>query len=174
MQSLNRNSCRARNTANGYSMIEVLVALLVTALGVLGFAMLQIMSLRYTQSANYRTQATNLAYDLLDQVRANRALLSQYKRITPDSFSGVKSTSCLQPMAEAVGEFVDPEKNMSRWRCQVVSALGENATANMVDLGGGRVQLWVSWDDMRSQTVGDGANTACDKAASSVCVETQL
>ena len=58
--------------AAGFSMIEVLIALLVLAFGLLGFALLQTLNLRYTQSANTRTQATNLAYDLLDQMRSNR------------------------------------------------------------------------------------------------------
>ncbi|WP_362062601.1 type IV pilus modification protein PilV, partial [Streptomyces sp. NPDC048255] len=54
----------------GFSMIEVLIAVLVIGLGLLGLAMLQTLNVRYAQSANYRTRATNLAYDLLDQIRA--------------------------------------------------------------------------------------------------------
>lgn len=63
---------RLSRRPSGFSMIEVLVALVILAIGLLGFALLQTMNLRFTQSANYRTQATNLAYDLLDQMRANR------------------------------------------------------------------------------------------------------
>src|SRR5690554_8062465 len=71
-----------RKLASGFSMIEVLVSLLVLALGLLGFALLQTMNLRYTQSADYRTHATNLAYELADQMRANRLSAADYTAAT--------------------------------------------------------------------------------------------
>ena len=160
--------------APGFSLIEVLIALLVTALGLLGFAFLQTMNLRYTQSANYRTQATNLAYDLLDQIRANRVLLSQYvSGINPGSFAGVTTAGCKDLVSS--GTYLQPTESMARWRCQVRAALGDNATAEVVSPATGRVQVWVNWADMRGSQVGDDAGTRnCAKAASSVCVETQL
>jgi type IV pilus assembly protein PilV len=51
-------------------MIEVMIAVLVLSLGLLGMAALQSISLRYNQSANYRTQATNLAYEFIDTARS--------------------------------------------------------------------------------------------------------
>lgn len=50
-------------------MIEVMVAVLVLSLGLLGMAALQSVSMRNNQSANYRTQATNLAYEFIDTAR---------------------------------------------------------------------------------------------------------
>lgn len=55
----------------GFTMIEVLVALFVLALGLLGLAMLQTTSLRLNTNSYSRTQATFLAYDILDRIRAN-------------------------------------------------------------------------------------------------------
>ena len=76
---MNRYSRRpGRGKAAGFSLIEVMVAVLVLGVGLLGFALLQTMSVRFTQSANQRTQATNLAYDMLDQMRANRIAAGQY------------------------------------------------------------------------------------------------
>lgn len=49
-------------------MIEVLIAIVVMSIGLLGFALLQTMNVRFVQSANFRTQATNLSYELLDQI----------------------------------------------------------------------------------------------------------
>ena len=73
------NARRAnRHQVGGFSLIEVLIALVILALGLLGFALLQTLNLRYTQSANYRTQATNLAYDLLDQMRSNHYAAAWY------------------------------------------------------------------------------------------------
>lgn len=56
---------------SGFTLVEVLVALLVAAIGLLGLASLQIRGLRYNTSAYMRSQATQLAYDLADRMRAN-------------------------------------------------------------------------------------------------------
>lgn len=58
--------------ARGLTLVEILVALLVLSIGLLGLAALQTTSLRFNTSAYYRTQATALAYDLSDRMRANR------------------------------------------------------------------------------------------------------
>ena len=56
----------------GFTLLEVLIAVLVLAIGLLGLAGLQATSLRVNQSASMRSQATNLAYDIADRIRANR------------------------------------------------------------------------------------------------------
>lgn len=50
-----------------------MVTLLVLSVGLLGLAALQASTLKFNQSAYLRTQATILAYDVLDRMRANRA-----------------------------------------------------------------------------------------------------
>lgn len=57
----------------GVTLIEVMVALLIFAIGLLGVAALQGLSLQGGQSAYHRTQATNLAYEIADFARANRS-----------------------------------------------------------------------------------------------------
>ena len=68
---MNPRSIRARQ-AGGFTLLEVLVAIIVLAFGLLGFALLQTMNVRFVQSANYRTQATNLAYDLTERLHRTR------------------------------------------------------------------------------------------------------
>ncbi len=55
----------------GFSLIEVLVALLVLSIGLLGLAMLQVTGLKFNSDSYSRTQATILAYDIIDRMRAN-------------------------------------------------------------------------------------------------------
>ncbi|HIZ51575.1 MAG TPA: type IV pilus modification protein PilV [Candidatus Pseudomonas excrementavium] len=68
----------AAATQRGVSLLEVLVAVLVLAIGVLGAVSLQVNALRYNASAAHNTQASFLAYDMLDRMRANTANLSSY------------------------------------------------------------------------------------------------
>lgn len=55
----------------GVSLIEVLVAAVIIAIGLLGLAGLQTRSLQMNQSAHYRSQASYYAYDIVDAMRMN-------------------------------------------------------------------------------------------------------
>jgi len=57
----------------GFSLLEVLVALVVLAVGLLGLAMLQNLGLRLGHQSYERTQATVLIYEIVDRMRANPA-----------------------------------------------------------------------------------------------------
>lgn len=56
----------------GFTLLEVMIAVFVLAIGLLGMAHLQITSLKHNQSAEFRTQAALFAADMLDRMRANR------------------------------------------------------------------------------------------------------
>ena len=56
----------------GFTLLEVLVALLVLSIGLLGIGKLMMLSARANDSAYMRSQATALAYTILDAMRANR------------------------------------------------------------------------------------------------------
>jgi type IV pilus assembly protein PilV len=56
----------------GFTLIEVLIAILVLAIGLLGLAAMQGAGLKYNTDAYQRTQATVLAYDIVDRMRANK------------------------------------------------------------------------------------------------------
>ncbi len=61
---------------SGFTLIEVMVAMFVLSIGLLGLASLQVTALRNDQSAFMRSQATILAYDLSDRMRANLAAVT--------------------------------------------------------------------------------------------------
>ena len=69
-----------RKTQRGTTLVEVLVALVVLSVGLLGIAALQMTSLRNNRGAHLRSQAQVLAYDIADRMRANRnvALANAY------------------------------------------------------------------------------------------------
>lgn len=57
--------------AKGFGLIEVLVSMLVLGVGILGMLALQLNAMKFNQTAAFRTQATFLAYDIADRMRAN-------------------------------------------------------------------------------------------------------
>ncbi|NOY63551.1 MAG: type IV pilus modification protein PilV [Gammaproteobacteria bacterium] len=69
----NRSSCNSRwpGQSDGFSLIEVLISVLILSVGLLGTARLQVLGLSYNQSAYLRSQASIVAYDIVDRMRAN-------------------------------------------------------------------------------------------------------
>lgn len=55
----------------GFSLIEILVTMVVLSIGLLGIAGLQASGLRNNHAAYTKTQATNLAMDMAERIRAN-------------------------------------------------------------------------------------------------------
>jgi type IV pilus assembly protein PilV len=107
----------------GVALIEVLITLLVLAIGLLGVAALQGFSLQASQVSYYRTQATNIAYELADHARANRSQVA------------------------ASGSIPD----MTYWNGRAAELLpsGTVVTAVAAAATQGRVTITVSWLDDR-------------------------
>ena len=66
------HGCGRSRADAGFTLIEVLIAVLLLSIGLLGLAGLQMASLKNNGSAMNRSQATWIAYDVLDRMRANR------------------------------------------------------------------------------------------------------
>lgn len=72
----------------GFTLIEVLVALVVMSVGMLGIAALYLEGLRASRTAVYRTTAVNLAADMADRIRANGQGRVAYAGTGPGSDEG--------------------------------------------------------------------------------------
>lgn len=57
---------------SGFTLIEILVTMFILAIGLLGLAGLVMEGMKNNQGAYLRTQASILAYDMADRIRANR------------------------------------------------------------------------------------------------------
>lgn len=96
-----------KDSQKGATLIEVMVSVLVTVIGVLGAASLQMNSVKFNHIANTRSSATMLAYDVMDRMRANRdqALLGSYDiAVTASAPSGTSIAAIdLQDWLGALG-----------------------------------------------------------------------
>lgn len=57
--------------SSGFAMIEVLLAVVVLAIGLLAGSKMQMLGLNYTQGAQMRSNATMAANDIIDRMRLN-------------------------------------------------------------------------------------------------------
>jgi type IV pilus assembly protein PilV len=141
--TLQQGSLMSRQT--GSSLLEVLIAVVILAFGLLGLAGLQATSVKSSHSAYQRSQATLLAYDMVDRMRAART-------------------------AAIAGRFDDGSAHADRatWNAALVRTLGVGATGSVVRAANNRVTVTIRWDDnrgrIRTSSTADatGASSATD------------
>ena len=93
---------------SGIGLIEILVALLILAIGVLGLTALQSTGLQNNRTAYMRTQATVLAYDIIDRMRANSAQANTGSYIVAlGAASGTACTASCTPAQIATTDLID-------------------------------------------------------------------
>src|SRR5688500_20255025 len=68
----------ARKSQQGVSLIEVMISVLILAVGVLGLAALQAVALKNSGGSASRTQAAIQTYSMMDIIRANRDNIGIY------------------------------------------------------------------------------------------------
>lgn len=126
--------------------MEVLIAILVLAFGLLGYAFLQTMTLRFAQSANQRTQATNLANAMFDQMRANRNgnVYRHYLNAGNAYVGTVSAAGCLPALGgNATAQF------KANWSCRLGQFMGNGAIAEVTEPSHGVVRIRITWGDER-------------------------
>ncbi len=62
----------------GFTLLEVLVSLVVIAVGMLGIAVMYVEGMKAERTSIYRTHAVNLVADLADRIRANARATDAY------------------------------------------------------------------------------------------------
>ncbi|OYW64505.1 MAG: type IV pilus modification protein PilV [Hydrogenophilales bacterium 12-64-13] len=97
----------------GATLLEVLISIVVLAVGLLGYAGLQTVSLKNNLSAYHRSQATMLAYDVIDRIRADEPNAETYVLAFGDTPAGdlgqwLNLVKDALPGADAQIAFPDP------------------------------------------------------------------
>jgi type IV pilus assembly protein PilV len=87
---------RTSRATAGFTLIEVLIALVVLAVGMLGIASLLLNGLQSSRIAVLRTQAVVLAADMGDRIRANRMAGAAYS-LTPGTELSNPGKACSSP-----------------------------------------------------------------------------
>jgi type IV pilus assembly protein PilV len=136
----------------GSSLLEVLISLVVLAIGILGVFALQTSSLKSNQNAYLRSQAALLANDLIERARSNRQgfLDGAYNAPLPSLTAECLTTTGCTPAALAAHD-------VAEWQ----AALGQ-----LLPLGGGMICIDSTPDD------GTIAVPACDDTGAMHVVKT--
>lgn len=143
-------SLRHHKTAGkerGFTLIEVLVTVIILAIGLLGLAGLQLGGLRYSFSAYQRSQATIMANDIVDRMRANRtvAAAGNYDIDLGDApgaqdCTGTGANCSTNTMADA---------DLYEWKQALADVLP--AGDGSVERNGANFIITIQWDDTRGE-----------------------
>lgn len=138
---------------SGFTLVEVLIAVLVLSIGLLGLASLQASSLRNNYSAYMRSQAAILAHDMADRIRSNptaaAVLAGPYSNITasPATDTGCASSAC-NPTDVATHDAF-------QWFQNLATLPGGTGTV----IGNGiNFTVTVMWDDEKRGVTGTGCS----------------
>lgn len=148
----------------GFGLIEILVAVLILAIGLLGMASLQTISLQQTTEARSRSQAVFLAQDILERARANRNELTDYSVTAGDD------PDCETDFAIASGSSVSANDKKA-WK-NSLACLIPNGNGS-VELDGNTMTVTVTWTPHSGQRDGDVSAAEID-GAGEITVEAEI
>ena len=136
----------------GFTLLEVLIALLVLSIGLLGLAMLQTRALSCNVSSTYRAQATNLSPFIIDSMRVNQvaALAGQYNSTIPSPL-----TSCVSTVSSISGTIA--AQDLLVWRNLMACTLPSGTGSITQITNTNTFTILIRWEDNR-----------CDQTAASL------
>lgn len=155
----------------GFSLIEVLVAMLILGVAVLAFAGLQVRSLESTGVAHIRSQAMTLAAEFVERMRVNPAGMADYGNaglygagVFPAGEPATWANSCALAVTNVNG---CTSSQMARFDINEIQFLADQylplGRVFVDDCTGGGVMscVFVSWGGVDPADCVDNASTNC-------------
>lgn len=138
----------------GFGLIEVLAAVLVLAIGVIGFAGLQMRAVQASGDSYYRTQAMSIAQDLAERVRVNSPQIALYKTAAkwPVTAVGSPPNACRSTATCTAAQMADFDIADVRYNAETLLPQGlmlmETCKGSAVNC------IYVSWDGLQPLLAG--------------------
>lgn len=145
-----------KHSIRGFSMIEVMIAVLVVSFGVLGIAGALFTATRSATSNYVRQQAVQDAYDILDRMRANRTVAAQaggsYTATATKPSSTAPSTNCTTSTCSGAQMAA---YDVWQWQTQLMQNLPNGLGSVTIAAGSNSsytVTVQVQWSDQAGNT----------------------
>ena len=125
----------------GIGLIEILIAVLVLGIGILGVASTQVVSMQMNSQSQNRSQAVLLAEDLFDRIRANPTNPANYA-LAAGAAQGGDNGDCATGFVPANGNVTDDD--IASWQNSLSCLLP--AAERTVLVNGNVVTITIDWD----------------------------
>lgn len=153
---MSRRPLRGACQQGGFSLIEVLISVLILAIGLLGAAAIQLNALKFTDSSTLLSQASFIAYDMMDRIRAN----PEANYAVPNLTGVTIGTSLSVPRDQDLSDFASNIANF---------AGTTNGSGSSIVINGRIVTITVQWCDLRALNV-----TNCNAAMQSFVLTSRV
>jgi len=156
---------------NGFTIIEVLIAILVVSIGLLGMAGLQTAGIQQSHNTYMKTQASMLAYDMTDRMRANLQGVNagNYNNVNSKTSPVNSEPACISSNSSCSASET-AQFDVYHWTNKnAQGSIGDLLTSGygMVSNNGGVFTITVMWDEAR--TGATGTNCGNDPAVDLKC-----
>ena len=143
----------------GVTLLEVMVAILILGISLLGIAAMQATALRNSQSSLEQGQAVAYSYSIIDAMRANRvvALTSGYDTGGMRCAVGSGGTQADTDLDAWIGSLKSSFSG--------AGAADDETTCGEVSCVGPVCTITVQWNDQRASDIADGTGQAVDPSA---------
>jgi len=128
---------------SGFTLLELLIAIVVLSVGLLGVASLQLISLKNNQSTLFHSEASVLAYNIIDRMRVNRKEVVNYS--TGGSYWNYGS-NCATAKLTGSNLYV---KDINDWLQTLCKRLPSGQGKIAIDSSKSQIVVSVQWDDSR-------------------------
>ena len=159
---------------SGVGMVEILIALLVLAIGVLGYAGLQLNALKSSEEAHLRATATFIARDALERILANPGSRAEYldsdnwNENASDAGGAPDNQNACVSQACSSGDMADWDIEMLTWQAANTMPAGRIVVPPCTMTGATSSCVIVAWNDQapadcldEDDGVASGEETEC-------------
>ena len=135
---------------NGFSLIEVLITMVILAVGLLSIAALQFRGLQYSNDSHMRSNFNIFAYDIMDRMRSNITNVASY--------TGNYTIPTTWPSGDTCDESLSPPtaaNDLICWHQQLFNHLPPGASANITSSAGAgytKYTITMTWESRDGTT----------------------
>lgn len=146
------------NTSSGFTLLEVMVAMVIFSIGLLGLAGIQGIALKNNTTAYMRTIAMQESYNMSDIIRANTATDGSRDAIFTNTLANTSisepSTKCIAPTATSCSRSEMAQFDVHHWKERLDDALPSGKGEVTFDATDNVFEIIIMWDEERTGTTG--------------------
>lgn len=135
----------------GVGLLEVVISIAVLSIGLLGVAHMQGVGAVSIEHSYQRSQATVLAYDIADRIRANPGSAANYLTETMSPGSARPKSGCRSTTGCTAAQMA--ENDLYEWNSAIRAALP--AAVGVITLSEATYTVSITWDDNGDGVVGE-------------------
>lgn len=140
----------------GVGLLEVLVALLILAIAILGFAVMQLRAIEATSEGFNRVQAMSLARDLSEKIRLNREQVALYQSTV--NSTGTGNASCYTKVCSAAQKV---ESDVAETKSRVEDAGMKISMSTCPNVNNGRHCIFIAWNKTEAKNGNASDESSC-------------